>query len=315
MYALIVFWQAQGFILGSRLRAYLWYAFGAGLTVAGFAFAYSEDVFAFLIAPAEGKLSPYGGRLVYTGLTASFGASMSLAWKAGLWLGFFPVFSWGVIGLGKSYVPYKWWIYAAVFGTLSLLSFFAGLVFFYYVILGVMITFLTKWNSSVAVPLIEMNEYVAETTQLAIALGFIFVLPIAIYLLAKGNVVTYHQLKNKRLPLTLGLLTFAVFITPSLEGTLTYMVFTPMYVLFEVGVFAAWMVMPWQGNFITDFWVYKWLKFVVIWLVTRMPVLLYELLKELSWLLFVRLPARFLRWAGGQVARQWRRLVSRGRRR
>ena len=262
----------MGFVLGSRLRKYFWYSVLAGLIVAGYAFAYAEEIFAFLIAPADGSLSPYDGRLVYTGMTSSFGATVSLAFK-GFWIGFIPVLLVGVLGLFKGIIPYRWKVYITFFLLLSIGAFVAGLVFFYYVILPLMILFLLRWNQSVAVPLIEMNEYVAEMTQLGLAIGGMFILPIVIYLLAKANIVTYHQLSSKRRYLILGLLTFAVFITPSLEGTLTFMVFFPMYGLFEVGVFAAWLTHRDEGNYFTDYFLFQWIRELIVWVVRRPDVM------------------------------------------
>jgi sec-independent protein translocase protein TatC len=262
----------MGFVLGTRLRKFFWYAVTAGLITAGYTFAYAETIFAFLIAPADGILSPHEGRLVVTGLTSSFGATVSLAFK-GFFLGFIPVFLVGVLGLFKRAIPYRWWVYVNLFLLLSVVAFVSGLAFFYYVILPVMITFLLQWNQSVAQPLIEMNEYMAEITQLGLAIGGMFTLPIVIFLAAKANIVTYHQLATKRKYIILGLLTFAVFITPSLEGTLTFMVFTPMYALFEVGVFVAWLSHRSGGNYFTDYFIYQWLRDLLLWLLS-LPVAL-----------------------------------------
>ena len=285
----LLLWRAATFALGKRLRNWLGSAVLIGFLVGGFAFAYSETIIAILVAPAEGRLSPFDGKLVYTGLTAGFGASVSLFGKGWL-IGFIATMIPGSLTLAKNLVPFKWWAYTVTFLSACLLMFSAGIAFFYFAILPVMIPFLLRWNSGVAVPLIDLNEYLEEVTQLGISIGLMFITPIIVYGLAKGNIVTYSQMKSQRLWILLGLATFSVVITPSLEGTLTAAVFYPLVLLFEAGVFAAWLEHRHQGNYFTDHFAYG----VVKWLLTQ---------------LFIGLPAMLARWVRGQVARGWRRLV------
>ena len=262
-----------------------------GLLVGGFAFAYSEDIIGALTAPAEGRLSPFGGKLVYTGLTAGFGASMSLFSK-GFMIGFVATMIPGTLTLAKGLVPFKWWAYTVLFLTLTLTMFTSGLAFFYFVILPVMIPFLLRWNSEVATPLIGLNEYLEEVTQLGISIGAVFILPLVIYLLAWGNIITYSQLKGQRYWILLGLAAFAVIITPSLEGTLTAAVFYPMVILFEVGVFAAWLMHRHQGNYFTDYFVYVFIRWVIVQLLRGMR-------DGLVWIALR--PVVLARWAYGKV--------------
>ena len=298
MLALVLLWRATGFTLGTHVRKYVGLGALLGLIVAGYTFAYSEEVIEFLIAPAKGRLSPFEGRLVYTGLTSSFGASIILATKTFL-ITFVLVLTYGLLGLAKRLIPYRWWAYTTVFLSLSLGAFITGLAFFYYVVLGVMTTFLLDYNKGVAVAVIDLNDYLEEITQLGVSIGFVFVLPIVVYLLGKGNVITYHQLSSKRLHLTLGLLAFAVFITPSIEGTLTFSVFIPMYALFEVGVLSVWVTHRHTGNYFADFYLYRGVRWLVIWI-------LQSVIDVLVWI--AKRPHVGARWAWRKLRDKIRRL-------
>jgi|TARA_R100000501_G_C2617098_1_gene110584 sec-independent protein translocase protein TatC len=281
----IALWRGAGFVLGKRLRNWIGLAVLVGLIVGVEAFVYSEKIIAFLIAPAEGRLSPFGGKLVYTGLTAGFGASISIASK-GFVVGFVPTLAVGVLRLFRNTIPYRWWKYVVVFLTLSVFAFFVGLVFFYTVILPVMIPFLLRWNSGVAVPIISLNEYLEEVTQLGLAIGVMYILPIVVYLLAKADIVTYYQLKSRRGWIIVGLIVFSVAITPSLEGTLTALVFYPMYMLFEVGVFAAWVTHRDEGNYFADYFLFQWIWGLIMWILRRPIAATRWVCRKARWILW-----------------------------
>lgn len=284
MLALFTLWRIQGRILGTKLRAYIWWALLSGVILGLSAFIYSERIITFLTAPADGVLSPHDGKLVYFKLTDGFTASMYLG-KLGFYIGFVPVMTVGLLSLLHNKLPARWWWHITLFLASSAVAFVVGLAFFYTVIMPVMIEFLLRWNSAVAVPNIGLLSYLKEMTQFGIAVASMWVMPIAIYLLAKFSIITYRQLATKRKFLIPGLLAFAVFITPSVAGELTYALFFPMYGLFEVGVFAAWLKHRHQGNYFADYFLYKW----VVWL-----------LKQLLY----KLPKRFVRWV-------WSRTVGR----
>jgi hypothetical protein len=45
---------------------------------------------------------------------------------------------------------------------------------------------------------------------------------------------------------------FAALITPSLDGTLTFLVALPMLLLYEAGLIAGWLTHPEGGNYFAD---------------------------------------------------------------
>ena len=89
---------------GKRLRlrlVWLFIAFGIG---AASTWYYREDIFLFLLAPAEGSLSPFGGSPVFTGPTAMIGATINLALRGGA-LAAAPVMVVSVYTLVKPAIP------------------------------------------------------------------------------------------------------------------------------------------------------------------------------------------------------------------
>jgi sec-independent protein translocase protein TatC len=287
MLALFALWRIQGRILGRKLRAYIWWALLSGVVLGLSAFIYSERIILFLTAPSDGVLSPHDGKLVYHQLSDGFTASMYLG-KIGFYIGFTPVMTVGLLSLLHDKLPRRWWWHITLFLASSTIAFVTGLVFFYYALLPVMIVFLLRWNSEAAVPLIGLLEYLREITQFGTMVAIMWVMPIAIFVLAKFSIITYRQLAFKRKYLIPGLLGFSVVITPSVSGELTYALFFPMYGLFEIGVFAAWLQHRHQGNYFADYFLVQ----LVVWL-----------LKQILW----RLPRRFalIAWDELRLFSRW----------
>ena len=80
-----------------------------------------------------------------------------------------------------------------------------------------------------------MNNFWGMT----LTMGLAFELPILIWLLAKLGLVTRETLRAGRRYVILLLLILAAFITPSGDPFTLAVVFTPLYLLYEVGILFA----------------------------------------------------------------------------
>jgi hypothetical protein len=78
-------------------------------------------VFAFLLAPAEDKLSPFeGGLPIFTGVPDMFGATLGLSMKGGQLVAF-PVLVVGLLAMLKPLVPRRFWLFAYLLSYLFLI--------------------------------------------------------------------------------------------------------------------------------------------------------------------------------------------------
>jgi sec-independent protein translocase protein TatC len=242
----------RGYKFGQRFRntvflTILVWSIGAGAT-----FWWHPQVFAFLLAPAEEMLSPFeGGLPIFTGVPDMFGSTLSLSMKGGQVLAL-PVLIVGVLSMLKPFVPRRFWLFITTYSALSIGMFALGASFVFFVMMPVSLQFLLTFGEGVAVPVILLTEYMALLLSLLLWIGIAFELPIIMQLLAKFRVVSYQRARVLRKWAYPASFIFAALITPSLDGTLTFLVAIPMLLLYEFGLIAVWLTRPEEGNYFAD---------------------------------------------------------------
>jgi len=246
-------------LLGRGPRKTIILTFAAFSAGAASAFYWNTEVFGFLLAPVEGQLSPFDGKPVFNSPVDMFGATINLSMKAGLIVAL-PVFTVGLLGHLKLLIPSRFWWSLTIFVVVMAGFAVAGVSFVYYVLVPVAMGFLLGFGGDVAVPLILLNEYMDLLTSLALWIGLIFELPVIMYLLAKTGIVPYQRFRSYRKFVPWVALIFSALITPTLEGFLTILVAAPMYLLYEVGLFAAWTANPEEGNYLWLGTIGRWLR-------------------------------------------------------
>ena len=241
----------RGFRFGQRFRNIIFLCILAWSIGAGATFWWHPDVFAFLLAPAEEMLSPFDGRPVFTAPQDMFGSTLSLSMKGGQFAAF-PVLIVGALTMLKPFVPRRFWLFVTTYSAISIAMFALGASFVFYVMMPVSLKFLLTFGSGIAVPVILLTSYMALLLSLLFWIGIVFELPILMQLLAKFRLVPYSKAKNLRKWIVPTAFIFAALITPSLDGTLTFLVATPMLILYEVGLIAGWLTDRSEGNYFAD---------------------------------------------------------------
>lgn len=102
-------------------------------------------------------------------------------------------------------------------------------------------TFLLSFGEGVAVPMISITAYMSLVTALLFWLGAVFQIPLIMFLLAKLRFVSLRRFKrfHKYVPFTAFFL--GLIITPSFDMVNQTMVAVPIIILYEVGLFLAWI--------------------------------------------------------------------------
>ena len=235
-------------------------AFGLG---AGSTWMFKKDIFQWLLVPAEGRLSPFeGGPPVFTAPADLFGASFNLAIKGGI-AAALPVLLIGTYTLISPALPNKPRRFLSIFAPATVIFFAGGVAFVYYVMLPVSLRFLLNFGDGIAVPLISLKQYLELLTALMFWIGVVFELPLIMYLMARTEVVSYKRLKASRriVPAFAGVL--AAVITPTFDAANWLMVMIPIILLYEVGLFLAWMAHPEDGNYLFFRSIYNWIRWVL----------------------------------------------------
>ena len=289
----------RGFRFGQRFRNTIFLCILAWSIGAGATFWWHPDVFAFLLAPAEEMLSPFDGRPVFTAPQDMFGSTLSLAMKGGQFAAF-PVLIVGALTMLKPFVPRRFWLFVTTYSSISIAMFALGASFVFYVMMPVSLNFLLTFGADIAVPVILLTSYMALLLSLLFWIGIVFELPILMQLLAKFRLVPYSKAKNLRKWIVPTAFIFAALITPSLDGTLTFLVALPMLILYEVGLIAGWLTDR-EGNYFADLpmvqRVYRITKSGAVWVA-----------RKVRWA--IGLPVRAARRGGRKIVRWWNRLVN-----
>ena len=263
----------RGYKFGQRFRNTVFLCILAWSIGAGATFWWHPEVFAFLLAPAEDKLSPFeGGLPIFTGVPDMFGATLSLSMKGGQVLAL-PVLIVGILSMLRPLVPRRFWLFVTTYTALSIGMFLMGASFVFWVMMPVSLQFLLTFGQGVAVPVILLDQYMALLLSLIFWIGVSFELPIVMQLLARFRLVSYARASTLRKWIVPTSFIFAALITPSLDGTLTLLVAIPMLLLYEAGLIASWLTHPEEGNYFADLPMVQRVRLLLAWVV-RQPVVM-----------------------------------------
>lgn len=247
---------------------------GAG---SGYSFYFKDEIFQWLLAPAGDRLSPFDGKPVYTSPLSMMGATISIVMKGGT-LAAIPMIAYSVLSLLKPWLPVHFWRFLTAVTISAMVSYVLGIMFVYYVLLPVGLKFLLNFGSNVAVPLIDIGNYLDLVTALMSAMSFVFMIPTAMYILARARLLRYKHFRWGRLLSPLFATFLGIILTPTADGINFLLVSTPVMALYEVGMFAAWTVNPEEGNYLWFKTISKWAKAIwnrIFWVVSR-PVAAYR---------------------------------------
>jgi sec-independent protein translocase protein TatC len=233
---------------GRRVRRrVLWtfLAFGIG---AASTWYYHEVVFNLLLVPGGGNLSPFGGLPVYTSPTEMMSSTIHLALKGGV-LAALPVLELSIFTLLMPVLSTHWRRFLAIFLLSLNVCFAGGAAFAYYVMTPVGLEFLLHFGDGIAVSMVTITAYMDLLIAMMFWMGVIFELPLAMFLLSKMGVVSYGRFRNLRKYVPVFAFVLSAIITPTMDVINQTMVAVPIILLFEVGLFLAWMARPAQGDY------------------------------------------------------------------
>jgi sec-independent protein translocase protein TatC len=125
----------------------------------------------------------------------------------------------------------------------SMLLFYAGCAFAYFVVLKGVFAFLTKFASEVVKITPDPTKYLDFVLVVFFAFGVCFELPVALVIMVLLGWVTPQQLREWRGYAIVGIFFIAAIITPP-DAISQLMLAIPMCLLYEVGIIVSQMVGP-----------------------------------------------------------------------
>ena len=224
---------------GRRIRfRILWTigAFGAGASTTWY---FREVIFGWLLAPANGKLSPYG-LPIFTSPVEMLGMAISLAMKGGLVVAV-PVLVFSIFGLVSPLLDPRRRRFILLFLPVIFLCYLGGAAFAYFVMLPTGLRFLLHFGTNIAIPFISITAYMSIVTAMLFWLGIVFEIPLVMFMLAKLRLVSRRRLARFRKYVPFAAFFLGAIITPTFDAVNQTMVAVPIIALYEVGLFLAWM--------------------------------------------------------------------------
>lgn len=120
----------------------------------------------------------------------------------------------------------------------SVILFYTGIAFSYFVILGFVFEFLVGFAPDTVTVAPDIGAYLSLVTNLCLAFGLVFEIPVAIVLLVLSGVVTPAWLVEKRQYAIITNFAIAMIVTPADPYSMILMA-VPMCLLYEAGIIAS----------------------------------------------------------------------------
>lgn len=194
------------------------------------AYYFVDELMRFVTAPA-GKLyfmSPAEGFFAYLKL-AVFGGTM-LALPVVLWQ------LWAFVAPALTQSETKW---AIIMVPGSVLLFFTGVVFAYFVVWPAAVNFFLGFGSESLQPMLSLGQYLSFLLSFILPFGVIFNLPLALLILAKLGIISSDFLAKKRRIMVLVAFIIGGIITPTPDVFSQTMMAIPILILYEASIWAV----------------------------------------------------------------------------
>lgn len=194
---------------------------------------FSNDLYSFIAMPLL-KVLPEGTHMIATDVTSPFTAPVKLTFFAALFLAIpYILFEiWGFIAPGLFSHEKRVAIPILI---CSVLLFYAGIAFAYYVVFPVMFIFFSATTPAGVSYTPDIALFLDTILTLFLAFGITFEIPIATFLLIYSGVVSAQSMQQKRPYIIVACFTIAMFLTPP-DVLSQIMMAIPMWFLFESGV-------------------------------------------------------------------------------
>ena len=194
---------------------------------------FANDLFTIIATPLIQKM-PAGSSMIATSLISPFTAPLKLSFFVALFI-------------AMPYVLYQVWAFVAPglykrekrfaipLVVSSIVLFYAGVAFAYFVVFPLMFAFLTTTAPTGVQVMTDITNYLDFVLLLFFAFGIAFEMPVATVLLAATGLVRVETMTKNRGYVILGIFVIAAFLTPPDALSQTAMAL-PMWLLYEIGI-------------------------------------------------------------------------------
>lgn len=197
-------------------------------------FPFANEIYTFVSEPLRAIL-PAGSSMIATEVASPFLTPFKLTLFAALFISIpYVLFQvWSFIAPGMYRQEKRLAIPLLVS---SVLLFYAGAAFAYFVVFPLVFAFFTSVGPTDVTIMTDINRYLDFVLKLFFAFGLAFEIPIVAVLLIWAGISTTESLKQKRPFIIVFCFVFGMLLTPP-DVISQALLAIPMWLLFEVGVF------------------------------------------------------------------------------
>ena len=223
--------------LRSRLLRCLWVV---GILLVPLAF-FANDLFSLLAAPLLAKL-PAGNSLIATQVVTPFLTPFKLAAVTAIFLAM-PVLLWQIWSFVAPglYQHEKRFAYPML--VMSILLFYVGVAFAYFVALPITFGFITRTAPQGVAVMTDIAAYLDFTLTVFFAFGLAFQIPVLTVLLAWAGITTPQAMTRARPYVLVGAFAVGMLLTPP-DVFSQSLLALPTYLLYELGIVLARVMVP-----------------------------------------------------------------------
>ena len=225
---------AEGTLLSHlvELRTRLFWIFGAVFLVFLALLPFSKMIFNYVAEPLV-RVVPNGELLALSPvspLTATIGLTFYIALFTAMPIVLYQVWAFIAPGLYKKEKHFAFPLFAT-----SVVLFFVGMAFAYYVVFPLIFGFVSTFTPDTVNYQPDMTQYVSFVMMVVLVFGLAFETPIATVLLVMTGITTREKLGKARPYVFLGAFIVGMLLTPPDIISQT-MLAIPVYLLYEMGI-------------------------------------------------------------------------------
>lgn len=195
---------------------------------------FANNIYAWLSAPLRALLPP-GSTMIATDVTSPFMAPFKLTFFVAVFatVPYILVQVWGFVAPAL----YKRERQIAIpLVVSSVVLFYAGVAFAYFVTLPAILGFFTRVGPQGVAIMTDINLYLDFALKLFLVFGLTFEIPVIVLVLMAAGIVSSASLADKRRYIIVGCFLLAMFLTPP-DAISMGVLATSMWLLFELGLF------------------------------------------------------------------------------
>ena len=206
---------------------------------------FSNQIFTFVARPLLAKL-PKGTTLIATSITTPFMTPFKLSFFVSIFIAM-PVLLyhvWAFIAPGL-YRHEKRFAGPLLFS--SVLLFYLGVVFAYFVVFPIMFAFFASTTPVGVTMMPDIDAYLSFILTMFLCFGVAFEVPIAVVLLTTTGLVRIEKLTESRGYVLIAIFVIAAILTPP-DAISQCIMAIPMYLLYEAGLIMARIMLKMQRD-------------------------------------------------------------------